>query len=79
MEIKVKRFADGKIFSNIMFEEDTIIEIHFSTSYTQVVVQESIGDGEYKCKDIICPALGANGSWVDNIAIQDSDFGEFIK
>ena len=59
MEIKVKRLRDGKIFTNNLEpEKDCIIEIHFCTSYTQVVVQEFI-DSRYISSDLMIEIEGS--------------------
>ena len=57
-----------------------IVEIHFSTSYTQVVVQDEVvsesGCVSWPVHDLIIPIKNSN--WVDLIATQDDDEGEFV-
>lgn len=76
--ISVKRERDGKIFTSDMSAEESIYEIHFCTSYTQVKVQELDEDGKLKTLDIICKPEGSQPSWVDLIATQDDDTGTFV-
>lgn len=80
MKIQVKRLKDGKIFTNDMSQDECIYEIHFCTAYTQVIVQEFNDAGERVSSDIICKPYGneSQTSWIDLIAIQDDDLGEFI-
>ena len=76
--IKVKRDRDGKIFSSDMSDDNrcSILQIHFCTSYTQVVVQDL--DSDEKPADIVCPPIGMSPNWVDCIATQDCDNGKFV-
>lgn len=76
--IKVKRDSDGKIFTNDMAVEEGIYEIHFCTSYAQVRVQEFDCNGKLTSKDIICPPIGTQGSFLDYIAVYDDETGDFI-
>lgn len=76
--ISVKRDRDGKIFTNDMIAKESIYEIHFCTSYTQVKVQELDNDGKLKSLDIICKPEGTKASWVDLIATKDCDTGAFV-
>ncbi len=76
--IKVKRDSDGKIFTNDMSERDGIYEIHFCTSYTQVMIQEEDENGKLKSKEIICNTVGTKPNPVDLIATQDDETGRFI-
>ena len=76
--IQVKRHSDGKVFNNNMSQFDCIYEIHFCTSYTQVLTQEVI-DGVVHFGCIICDPLGTAPSWVDLIATQNESHGEFIE
>ena len=77
--INVKRDRDGKIFTSDMSAEESIYEIHFCTSYTQVRVQELDEDGKLKSLDIICKPEGTQSSWVDLISVQDDDTGVLIS
>lgn len=57
--IIVKRHSDGKIFtSDISAEKEFIYEVHFSTTCTQVRVQECDEMGNVKSFDIICKPTG---------------------
>jgi hypothetical protein len=76
--IRVKRDRDGKIFTSDMSAKESIYEIHFCTSYTQVRVQEIDEDGKLKSLDIICKPEGTQASWTDLIATQDDDTGAFV-
>ena len=74
IEIVVTRDSDKRVFSSDMSGDDSIIEIHFCTSYTQVVVQEMI-EGKGVCHDIICPPLGSTPNPIDFIATQGDEIG----
>lgn len=76
--IKVKRNSDGKVFTNDMSERESIYEIHFCTSYTQVLIQEDGDDGILTSKDIICESMGTSPNPLDLIATQDDETGMFI-
>ena len=76
--IKVKRNSDGKIFTNNMSERESIYEIHFCTSYTQVMIQEEDEEGKLKSKGIICDPVGTKPNPIDLIAAQDDETGSFI-
>ncbi len=76
--IKVKRNSDGKIFTNDMSKKESIYEIHFCTSYTQVMIQEEDENGELKSKEIICDPVGTKPNPIDLIATQDDETGSFI-
>ena len=74
MIIKVKRDKDGEVFTSDMSTSRGIIEIHFCTSYTQVIIQEEI-DGKFPESHIICPPEGSEPSWIDQIATVGDDTG----
>ena len=76
--IKVKRHKDGKVFTTDMSENESIFEIHFCTSYTQVMIQEYDGDGKLQQGEIICEPAGTTPNCIDLIATQHDDSGEFI-
>lgn len=78
MTISVKRDSDNKVFTTNMSDTESIYEIHFCTSYTQVKVQELNESGELISKDIICPPIGTVGNFVDMIAVQNDDTGIII-
>lgn len=80
MLIKVKD-REGNIYSNDMSidNDKSIIEIHFCTSYTQAIVQDTLvneqGTTTYPTKDIIIPL--ENPNWVDMIAVNEDEIGEW--
>lgn len=76
--VKVKRYSDGKIFTNDMSKRESIYEIHFCTSYTQVMIQEEDENGKLTNKDIICSPIGTKPNLVDLIATQEDETGGFI-
>lgn len=76
--ITVKRDRDGKLFTSDMSEKESIYEIHFCTSYTQVKIQELNESGELKSMDIICHTEGSKPNFVDLIATQDDDTGTLL-
>lgn len=73
--ILVKRHKDKAVFSSDMSSKKTITEIHFCTSYTQVFVQEDLGDNKFNHAEIICEPIGSKPNWIDLIAIQNDDTG----
>lgn len=76
--IKVKRERDGKVFTTDMSKEECIYEIHFCTSYTQVVFYEVDDEGNRVTRYVICDPVGTKGSPFDLLAIQGEDSGTFI-
>lgn len=76
--ISVKRNKDGKIFTTDMSARDRIYEMHFCTSYTQVMIHEEVEGGFSMSKEIICPAFGTNPNPIDLIAIQGDDTGVIL-
>lgn len=76
--IQVQRSNDGKIFNSDMSNESklSILAIHFCTSYTLVEIQDL--ETKEKQPDIVCEPIGSVSNWVDCIAIQDCDHGNFI-
>lgn len=84
MKIAVKD-REGNIYTNDMSDENkqSIIEIHFSTSYTQVIVQDQIVDDEgsdrFLTKDIIIPIeQDGLGYVIDMMAVKDYEIGEWV-
>lgn len=74
-EISVKRLSDGKVFTNNMSSDESIYEIHFCTSYTQVRVQEVL-DGKLTSQDVFCRPLGTEMSPIDSISFRgDEEWG----
>lgn len=79
MLIKVKD-SKGKIFSNDMSNFECIIEIHFCTSYTQVIVQEKDEETNKTInRDIIIPIENKNDleQVVDMIAVTSDEIGSW--
>ena len=77
--IKVKRDKDGKVFSTDMSQEEGIYEMHFCTSYSQVMIQELDDEGKLTNGEIIiCHPVGTEANWIDLIATQDVDTGAFV-
>jgi len=74
MKLAVKD-REGNVYTNDMTNPKTIIEIHFGTSYTQVIVQDEIdgynGDKRYMHKDVIIPTSSGF------IAIDEDEIGEW--
>ena len=54
-----------------------ILSMNFCTSYTEVQVQDEINENS-KVKDLILPPLGSTPNWVDLIATQNDDEGEWV-
>lgn len=77
--IKVKRKSDGQVFTTDMSADNKfkITEIHFCTSYTQVIVQEE-KDGKFPTMDLIVEPIGSIPNAVDLIATQNDEAGEFV-
>ena len=77
--IKVQRFKDGRIFTSDMSGKDDacIIEIHFCTSYTQVVIQEKKED-KFVTYSLICDPSGSKPNIIDSIATGNDDEGIFL-
>lgn len=85
------KFADknrkGEIFTNDMSEDNpnTILEIHFCTSYTQVVVQkqeiDDKGVTKYITEDIIIPNKSSDEfeQAIDFIAVSGDEIGEWCE
>ncbi len=78
MKISVKD-REGNIYSMPTNELDnSILAVHYCTSYYQFEVQSAIGDnGKRIFKDII--VLTDNPSLVDLIAVDDDEIGEIVK
>jgi hypothetical protein len=75
MEIVATRDSDGKQFTTNMSNDEGIYEMHFCTSYTQVMIQEIGDDGKLKNKEIICPPHGTEPNPIDLIATQNDETG----
>ena len=73
--IKVKRNSDEKVFTTDMSKDEGIYEMHFCTSYTQVMIQELDENGKLTSKEIICNPVGTTPSPIDLIATQEDETG----
>ena len=73
--------STGNVYTMPSSTNKSIIEIHYSTSYYQFIVQDVIvgEDGEvlYPEKTIIVPINESN--WVDFIAVKESELGELVE
>ena len=82
MLISVRNKRTGKVYDSSMKSDASILEIHFCTSYTEVIVQDEIvndsGNKSYPTHSIFIP-VESNSSWIDLIAIQNDDEGEFVN
>ena len=83
MELKIRDKKTGVIYSSNMSDENkhSIINMSFCTSYTQVEVQDEIeenGKKSWPTHDIILPPIGSVVNWVDLIATQNDNEGEWI-
>ena len=72
---------EGNVYTMPSNTSKCIIEIHYSTSYYEFIVQDVITgeDGEtlYPEKTIIVPINENN--WVDFIAVKESELGELVE
>ena len=73
--------SKGNVYTMPSETSTCILEVHYSTSYYQFVVQDVITgeDGEtlYPEKTIIVPINENN--WVDFIAVKESEIGELVE
>ena len=71
----------GNIYTMPSKTSTCILEVHYSTSYYQFIVQDVITgeDGEilYLEKTIIVPINENN--WIDFIAVKESELGELVE
>lgn len=71
---------DGKRYSMPSKRPRCILEVHYSTSYLQFVVQDHYtdenGNETFPEKDVIVPLEGSNG--VDFIAVNENEIGRII-
>lgn len=78
MEIRVKDLTTKKTYTSNMAADNkqVIIEIHFCTSYTQVIVQDEV-DGKFETHDIFIDPIGSKACPFDLMAIKEADhYGE---
>lgn len=81
---EIKVWSEGEVYSNDMSlsNDNVILEIHFCTSYTEVIVQKKSIDGDgtiiYPTHTIIIPPEGSRPHWVDLVAVKDCKKGKWI-
>lgn len=82
MRIAVKDI-NGQLYTNDMSDNNkhVIIEMHFCTSYTQIIVQDTVEEGEktiYPTKNVIVPLESDTLDYaLDMMAITDDEIGEW--
>ena len=73
--------STGNVYTMPSNTSKCIIEIHYSTSYYQFIVQDVIteegGEKAYPEKSIIVPIDG--GSWIDLLSVEESEWGELVE
>lgn len=73
--------STGNVYTMPTNTSKCIIEIHYSTSYYEFMVQDVITgeDGEtlYPKKTIIVPINENN--WIDFLAVKESELGELLE
>ena len=73
--------STGNVYTMPSNTSKSIIEIHYSTSYYEFIVQDVVTgeDGEkvYPEKTIIVPINGDN--WADFFAIEEDELGELVE
>ena len=73
--------STGSVYTMPSNTSKCIIEIHYSTSYYQFIVQdvatEEGGEKAYPEKSIIVPIDGDN--WADFFAIEEDELGELVE
>ena len=84
MKIEIRDKKTGIIYSSDMSDENdnSILSINFCTSYTEVEVQDRVfkdGVTKFPTHTIILPPLGSSPNWVDLIATQEDNEGEWIN
>lgn len=75
MELKVKDKETGIIYTNDMRNDNSnkILSMNFCKSYTEVEVQT-----EKRVHTLILPPLGNEPIWIDLIAVQKDNAGEWL-
>ena len=73
--------STGNVYTMPSNTSKCIVEIHYSTSYYQFIVQDAItgkdGEKSYPEKTIIVPINENN--WIDFLAVKDSELGEVLE
>ncbi len=83
MELKIRDKKTGVIYSSNMSGENkhTILSMNFCTSYIQVEVQDETEIGvkkKYIVHDVILTPFGTESNWIDLIATQEDNKGEWV-
>lgn len=80
MNLKVKD-NKGEVYTMPSETPKCILEVHYSTSYYEFVVQDYFidddGKNKFPSKSIIVPINSDN--WVDFIAVKDDQYGEIME
>lgn len=77
MKIAIKKMSTGEVITNSMNDncKTIILELHFSTGYTQAVVQEIRGGKSY-LRDLFLQPYG-NGHF-NKTMTEDDDYAEWV-
>jgi hypothetical protein len=78
MLLKVKD-QNGDVYTMPSETPKCILEVHYSTSYYQFVVQDEVIEEEgvtFPKKNIIVPLDKSN--WIDFLAVNENEIGEII-
>ena len=71
----------GNVYTMPSNTNKCIIEIHYSTSYYQFIVQDVVtgkdGEKSYPEKTVIVPINENN--WIDFLAVKESELGELVE
>ena len=71
----------GNVYTMPSNTNKSIIEIHYSTSYYQFIVQDVVtgkdGEKSYPEKTVIVPINENN--WIDFLAVKESELGELVE
>jgi hypothetical protein len=83
MLLKIKDKKTDVIYTSDMSDQNihAILSLNFCTSYTEVEVQDKIEeDGKitYPKHTVILPPIGTKPYWVDLIATQEDNDGEWV-
>ena len=84
MEIKIRDKKTGVVYSSNMNDnnKNAILSMNFCTSYTEVEVQDVIeadGKKKFPIHTVILPPFGSEPSWIDLIATQEDNEGEWVS
>ena len=84
MEIKIRDKKTGVVYSSDMNDnnKNAILSMNFCTSYTEVEVQDVIevdAKKKFPTHTLILPPFGSEPSWIDLIATQEDNEGEWVS